>query len=146
MQRKKLHTIEDDEISILEEINVNEWCIFKSQVNDSIILGLVLNFKYLCGSTIKQRQYSREYAPIKYTGNEDNKRGISVIGTFYVAQKNGHLDLYYDEPELEIENYVCTIRRPMFSQNSMVLSERQMAKINNICKLIQYSNYVSLKN
>lgn len=137
IKRKRAHVIEDDELMVLDEINVNEWCIFKSEINNCIlILGLVLNFKYLSGNTNRQKQYSREYAPIKYTGAEQNPRGIAVIATFYKVNENGHLTIYYDEPQLKIENYLCTIQRPTFTRNLMILSPSQMTKITGLGKFI----------
>lgn len=133
LKRKRLYAVEDDDVIILDEINVNEWCIFRSGVNNHLILGLVLNFKYMSGKTNKQKQYSREYAPVKYNGDLLNQKGIAVIATFYKLNERGQLKIYYEEPEIKIETYLCTIRRPKFTNNLMILSESQMTKITNIC-------------
>lgn len=81
----------DDNLSILDDIRIGDWCIFRKigctsttnsdTYNEHIIIGSVLGFKYLNGRTEKDKEYSLDMAPT--SAPLSNKRGIEVLALWY---------------------------------------------------------------
>lgn len=93
------------------EIFVGEWCIFET--DKTLLLGLVLNFVYLKG-TKRQRQYSRDYAPVQFEPQKGvEARGIGVVGTWYVWDDIGIITKIenFKKDFVSIESYRATVRR-----------------------------------
>ncbi|KAK3928336.1 Calcium-binding protein 4 [Frankliniella fusca] len=100
-----------------DEISVGQWCAFQSE-NNSLIIARILAFSYLSGSSWRNQQYSSSSAPVQ-APNPNKKRGLGVLCNWYNVQKNGRLiavsmDLHGYYP---IENYLCTIPRPLILSN-----------------------------
>ena len=93
-----------------DHIDIGDWCAFKSE-NGSLIIGMVLAFSYLSGSSWSQQEYSHISAPTE--APKQNARGLGCMCTWYTVKKkmlkpiNMDTHGYYD-----ITNYLFTISRP----------------------------------
>lgn len=109
-----------NDLYILDEIGVGDWCIFKFHIVDGpqqdFILGRVLSFKYIQGKTEKEKQYSLDSAPI--STNTSNKRGISVLAVWSMLSSKFTLEgLSSPSFFVNIENYVAHMDSPKSLEN-----------------------------
>lgn len=98
-------------------ISVADWCAFRSE-DGSFVVGRVLAFRYMSGTTRKNQVYSRLDAPTE--APETNARGLGCLCSWFKIQKNlllspmsMELHCYYN-----IENYLCSLPRPKVVRKS----------------------------
>lgn len=92
-----------------------------------IIIGRVLSFKYINGSTEKEKQYSLDTAPTSTTSL--NRRGIEVLALWYIFDKNLVFQpLHKPSFFVNKDNYVASIYPPQIIRNSA--TEEKSYKIN----------------
>lgn len=103
-----------------DHIDIGDWCAFKSE-NGSLIVGMVLAFSYLSGSSWSQQEYSHISAPTE--APKQNARGLGCMCTWYTVKKkilkpmNMDTHGYYD-----ISNYLFTISRPKRQGKDLLLT------------------------
>lgn len=61
------------------EIKVGDWCVFKQTIQDNIVVGAVLGFKYAIGKTQKDKQYILDIAPLF----DNSPKQLEVLATWY---------------------------------------------------------------
>lgn len=70
----------------VEEIKIGDWCILRNVLeniennNSKFILGNILSFRYIIGTSKKKRQYTYDFAPIFH---EKNDRGVEVLASWF---------------------------------------------------------------
>lgn len=84
------------------------------------MIGAVLAFKYVNGATEKEKQYSLDFAPVKYEAKNSNPgapsdgRGISVLAKWNKVDSGPGLALklnrnYMSHHFINIDNYIATL-------------------------------------
>lgn len=114
-------------LKINEEIYVGDRCLFN--LNSKILIGLVLSFNYLNGSTYRAREYSRNFATVSSSTDE---RPIGVLYGWYSYNITGEL---CEVPEVfycynNIKNYRATILAPILKNGRIILNKNTIDKIN----------------
>lgn len=70
MQIKKRDNIKtlQRNVDVMDDVSVGDWAVFKD--SNVFLIGLVLNFKYV---TVEMKQYSREFAHVRYSKDDGNE-------------------------------------------------------------------------
>ncbi|KAJ6639407.1 hypothetical protein Bhyg_12151, partial [Pseudolycoriella hygida] len=117
-------------LMVTDCVNVGDWCLLKK--GKRILVGLVLGFCYLNGTTQRTKEYSRRYAFISNPNSFEQKstsnpqtNPIGVLCTFfnYAAYgiSNGTL-VEENSGYLNLNNYLATILAPTYDSNLLQLS------------------------
>lgn len=97
-----------------------------------LLIGLILSFRYLTGSTAHKRAYSRYYAAVGFdTSNVVDPGGVAVICSWFSWNEIGLLMPAVGLDLLEIDIYQATINRPMCQDGRLYLAEEQLYEISN---------------
>lgn len=107
-------------VSRQEMLNIGDWSYFVhgkskkyTQSLNELYVGQVLGFKYIIGKTAKEKQYSRNNAPVNPNIASKLRRGIEVQATWYKYNENGSLlpiDSTAKHFFINIENYIGTTK------------------------------------
>lgn len=110
-----------------ETVSIGDWCAFVEDGN--VVIGRVLAFSYLTGTTIKNREFSALTAPT--SAPKENARGVGCLCSWFKIRPNNILDPmsmdvhgYYD-----LKFYICAIPRPR------LLMQRGLMKLKLSCTL-----------
>lgn len=111
-----------------EQIQIGDWCIFDNTheenegCNAEFIIGNILSFKYIEGTTEKSKQYSWDFVPVRH---ENNLRGVQVFSSWYRMSIKGEIDIdIHGETKcifININRYVLTVKR-----ESLVKHEKKL--------------------
>lgn len=105
--------------SVEEKVFLGDWCAFIEK--GSVVVGRVLAFSYLSGSTVKNQEYSLLSAPTKPP--EKNARGLGALCTWFSIKGRTLHPLQMDmHGYYSLEFYICTLPRPSYNNNSLTLS------------------------
>lgn len=140
-------------IRVETEIQIGDWCFFKAclkpspslNVDENIIFGAILGFRYIDGKTDKDRAYTLDYAPV-FCDQPNKKRGVEVLGTWYMYTRNVKLDIpsVNNNFFVNINNYMATADAPLAEQAS---DESQISFIlQNYTKTAEILTELSAKN
>lgn len=127
-------------IEISEEIKIGDWCLFKDESvnnNHKLVLGQIIAFQYIIGKSMKQRQYSWDFAPILADENQHDKRGVQVLAVWYDIELSGNLSAksLVKGSYRNINCYIATLVNPLLDIDS---NSKEPSSINpNYFKLIK---------
>lgn len=101
-----------------KEIKTGDWCIFQSKSNDDkFLLGCVLSFRYINGTTKKEKQYSLDFAPTKHA---TEARGVEVLASWNLMENNGTVHSGNKQNSyINIKLYVATISKQLIGKNEV---------------------------
>lgn len=112
-----------------EKVCIGDWCAFVSE-DKSVVIGRILAFSYLSGSTWRSQSYSAVSAPVK-APSSSSQRGIGCLCSWFKVGKSNKLQTvrmdiqgYYD-----IENYICTVPRPRAAKSDHYVMRCSMKDI-----------------
>lgn len=102
-----------------EEVSIGDWCLFQRSDGDNCIIGLVLSFAYMRGSTWRSIEYSNTFANVS-----GNKKPIGVLCHWFNVDSNGNLTLLALAVHgyIAIEQYRLTLPPPIFTDIGLSLS------------------------
>lgn len=104
-----------------ERIHVGDWCAFVEK--GKIVIGRVLSFSYLSGTTLKNQEYKHLSAPV--TPPERNARGLGCMCSWFSFKATNRV-LQHMSMDLHgyfsIEFYLCTIPKPIVKNSQLYLS------------------------
>lgn len=150
--RRKLEFIDvtkkDRSISKMEEIQINDWCIFNNHMINSqsnkngLMLGSILSFKYINGKTNKEKQYTLDFAPI-FHENENTSRGLEVLARWYNVNSNGAISTFKSNSCLyvNIDFYFATLSKQTIytDQNKQIhFTEKCLCDIKKVIETRQF--------
>lgn len=113
-------------VLVKEEVQVGDWCFFERyaetleprKTDEHIVYGALLAFKYINGSTEKEKQYTLDFAPIS-SEETTNERGVEVLATWYKYGPNDKLEPFSDNNNffINIKKYIATSDAPSVKQD-----------------------------
>lgn len=141
MSSDRLLRVQQNEIWCSDSIQIGEWAIFKTN-NNRLLVGLILGFRYVSGTTAHKRAYSRDFAPIKFeaTSTSVEPRGITVMCSFYEPNEVGFLFPTTEFDLVKIEKYLATLSRPLYENGKLIMSDSQFIEFKNH----NFGNYYKL--
>lgn len=100
------------------EVSIGDWCLFKNSnntsdiiddIDSSLVLGMVLGFKYIKGKSEKEKQYSLESVPS--SSENTSNRGIEVLATWKKVDLNFIVHNIFGKSSffIDINNYIGTV-------------------------------------
>lgn len=107
----------------VEKLKIGDWCIFQNILGDAdidspkFILVNVLSFRYINGTSNKDKQYTYDFAPIFH---EKNERGVEVLAVQFEIDFN-QLERTFDYIRcsfMNIDQYVVNILPKAIQENS----------------------------
>lgn len=95
-----------------------------------MLIGLVLGFTYLDGTTFKAREYSKTSVPLL----SDSTRGVGALCMFYTFNSVGVLTIVrgYKHKFINIESYVGTIKNPTYVKKVLTISEELVGEMEKL--------------
>lgn len=102
-----------------------------------MMIGLVLEFKYLKGKTFKEKEFSKSSAPVRSVASKD----IGVLCNFFKYNNAGVLSSITQDVDgdkhtfVNIATYVGTIREPNYANKVLTISPKlltELAKLSNL--------------
>lgn len=122
-QRTRL--TKDNCLQINQEVFVGDWCLFYFEKR--FVIGLILSFSYITGTTYRTREYSRNFASVS------SEKKIGTLCNWYSWTDSGHL---YEESKhkyfVNLENYRATILSPTFANNVLFMENTLINKIKSL--------------
>lgn len=111
-------SLNNDSVYKSTEIKIGDWCYFydpSKHVNDlkNIILGNIMSFRYIDGTTKTAKKYSWDFCPIL---NEQNSRGVEVLATWHTVKECGTLH-YINCSFINIDRYVANVSSKLIEKN-----------------------------
>lgn len=101
-----------------KKLKIGEWVLFKTR---NFLVGQVLGFSYLSGSTKSERSYTLPDAPVD-PPKEGSGKGLGVLCMWFtiddlvLSPKKSSVHMYVD-----IKNYVTTIPAPVVCNEKLLL-------------------------
>lgn len=138
-----------------EEITIGEWCLF--HVEEQLLIGLILGFKYLSGNSVRDTKYSKHSVPVRSPDNA-LPRGIGVLATWHKLERQSKNPCTFLEMEkkvtdkssgtttfndfFDIRNYIGTVEKPFFLNEALKLKNFQLAAVLEILPYLKKGNYI----
>lgn len=135
---------------IQEEVTIGEWCLF--HVEEQLMIGLIVGFKYLSGKTNRDTKYSMQFAIVKLPEGA-RPRGIGVLATWHrLNRESSNPCLFFEQNEktddssdiettvnefLDIRDYIGTVEKPSFSNEGLKLKNFQISAVLEITSHLQ---------
>lgn len=147
-RRKHLIGIRED-----DEIKVGSWCLFKRfadtpgfrkvgiNLEEDIVHGVVLAFKYVDGNNEKEKQYTMDFAFIS-SNKKTNDQEIQALATWYKYGEDRALVPLSENNNffIDIKNYIATVNAPSRIENQIIYENHDEIKnyilSQNICNKI----------
>lgn len=101
-------------LAIHTELNVGDWCLFEKEDCSSCLIGVILDFAYMDGSTWRKIEFSSNFANVS-----GNKETVGVLCLWYEIIEDGYLKLLELNVHgyLDIKQYRFTLPRPTTTSN-----------------------------
>lgn len=115
-------------LKINEEVNIGDWCLltFKKR----LIIGLVLSFANMTGTTQRTKEFSRSFASVKPPNTTHRENPIGILCTYFQYDSNGQLSEEHQSASyVSLSNYRATIVAPTMENDSLRISEELLDKI-----------------
>lgn len=71
-------------------ISIGDWCAFKSE-DGSVVIGRILAFSYLTGTSKKNQEYSKTSAPVDTP--KQYARGLGCLCSWFTIERNQKLNI-----------------------------------------------------
>lgn len=104
-----------------ETVYVGDWCAFVE--DGKVVVGRILAFSYLSGTTLKNQEYKHLSAPVKPP--EKNARGLGCMCSWFSFKGNNrtlHPISMDSHGYFSLEYYICSLPRPVVKNEQLVLS------------------------
>lgn len=118
--KKNIYVCQEiDTVTEADEIQVGEWCLFKSEKTEDHLVGSILGFAYFDQKTWKKTEYSNDFAKIK-----GNVKNLGVLCHWYkvTEDRNLHILPVLTHGYIGIEYYRLTIPKPTFETDILRLT------------------------
>lgn len=113
-----------DCLKVNREIHIGEWCLFVCK--SKLLIGLVLGFSRLNGSTYSTREYGRSYAEIPSVDSNP----IGALCSYYDWNSDGELHQAAGHPfYLKIDTYKATIHCPNYESGCLKINDILLSRI-----------------
>lgn len=112
-----------------DEINIDDWTIFNRIDSHKCLVGLVLGFGYLSGTTGKTKEYSSTFAKIR-----GNQRDVGVSCQWFGLTNSGYLSLIntFAHGYIDIKKYKFTVSAPTIFDVGLRFTENIYIKIKDL--------------
>ncbi|KAJ8665459.1 hypothetical protein QAD02_007121 [Eretmocerus hayati] len=125
------------------EVNRREWCLFNKltkvdPMTPPCLIGRVKMFTYMNEKTKKETCYSNKFAYVK-----DNRKPVGVLCDWYALNEDGLLVSANSGIQgfLAIEQYDCTLKRPLHVAGELIVHADVFSKIRAKCATKQQHDH-----
>lgn len=97
-----------------------------------MLIGHVLSFSYLNGTTQRAREFSRTFASVDHTSTASNVKSnpIGILCTYYRYEDDGTLQQECGKSSyVNLNTYKATIQAPTYKNCTLQISESLLAMI-----------------
>ncbi|KAK3924533.1 Octanoyltransferase [Frankliniella fusca] len=120
--------------SVEAVVSIGEWCAFVSE-DKSIILGRIIAFSFMSGTSWSNQAYQGNTAKIKHEGRE-----VDCMCSWFSTYCSNRNQTVLNEVTMDLQgfyslrHYICTIPRPFFENGKLHVSPSIVPKIKVIAK------------
>ncbi|KAK3907516.1 Maturase K [Frankliniella fusca] len=120
--------------SVEAVVSIGEWCAFVSE-DKSIILGRIIAFSFMSGTSWSNQAYQGNTAKIKHEGRE-----VGCMCSWFSTSCSNRNQTVLNEVTMDLQgfyslrHYICTIPRPLFENGKLHVSPSIVPKIKVIAK------------
>ncbi|KAK3908792.1 Cell adhesion molecule 2 [Frankliniella fusca] len=120
--------------SVEAVVSIGEWCAFVSE-DKSIILGRIIAFSFMSGTSWSNKAYQGNTAKIKHEGKE-----VGCMCSWFSTSCSNRNQTVLNEVTMDLQgfyslrHYICTIPRPFFENGKLHVSPSIVPKIKVIAK------------
>lgn len=98
--------ISDSPVQVLDEMNIGDWCFFKTEKQEQVLLGIVLRFQYADRKFAKDKFYAGDSVFLSV----ESSNAIETLCTFYHLEDDGNLSWFPNNHlSKNITNYLATL-------------------------------------
>lgn len=101
-------------------VSIGSWCAFRE--NDQVIIGRILAFRFMSGTTVKNQEFRQSTAPVH--PSSECSRSIGCMCSWFSPSSSGILKSVSMDSQgfYNLSNYLCTIPRPHHSDTKLKLA------------------------